>query len=414
MRVFEIDFSSEPGRHLLAAVTVRHGDRIAAAAGLASRVFGLVSPFAPGLRFVGAEASSPHLPAATRFSLGGSGLTLEDAVASCFGEGVERLSQVEQPGDVGCTLSITEARGRLTAQTFALAERLVPMSTQVDWLEASDLATGETVLVPADWCLRRAVDGPLRMADTALSTGVAAGPSSEAAAVRAMLEAIERDAVALWWIGGQRGRPVALETSGLDGVAAMAATLRGDVVERVTWLLDVTTDLGVPCVVALSTAQDGRGLACGMAARLSVGAAARAALLELCQMEMAIGMAEGRRAERGVAALSAADQMHLARAAQIDASACELLNPKGQPKVAPPRIETDDTLAFAALQQVFADQKIDVALVDLTRDSHGVPVIVAVTPALQRLPSGVTTQRLTDVAQKTGGGAHWTHGLSLL
>ena len=72
-------------------------------------------------------------------------------------------------------------------------------------MTARSLATGSDVLVPADWCVRRA---PRRMGlqpPWILGSGVAAGPDWDWAASRALLELIERDAVALWWLGGHRG-----------------------------------------------------------------------------------------------------------------------------------------------------------------------------------------------------------------
>jgi YcaO cyclodehydratase, ATP-ad Mg2+-binding len=51
-----------------------------------------------------------------------------------------------------------------------------------------------------------------------LSTGCAAGVTVAAATLRALLELIERDAVALWWRGGRRGRAI-----GSDDEAGRAA-----------------------------------------------------------------------------------------------------------------------------------------------------------------------------------------------
>ena len=71
------------------------------AARLASRMFLLRSPWAPGLRFIGAE-TRPQAPDGDEteqvsFSLSGSGEGLEEAFVSCVGEGIDRLSQIERP-----------------------------------------------------------------------------------------------------------------------------------------------------------------------------------------------------------------------------------------------------------------------------------------------------------------------------
>src|SRR5262245_66686088 len=94
---------------LLSALASRHGASMAQAAKLPSRLFLLHAPWAPGLRLVGGQAAPgrvlrddmPHPPfSLAPFSLAGSAETVEDALAACIGEAVERLSQLERPGDV--------------------------------------------------------------------------------------------------------------------------------------------------------------------------------------------------------------------------------------------------------------------------------------------------------------------------
>ena len=61
-----------------------------------------------------------------------------------------------------------------------------------------------------------------------LSTGSAAGPSRDAAALHGLLELIERDAASLWWRGGSRGRSIPPRGRGPDrGRSAAAAAAAG-------------------------------------------------------------------------------------------------------------------------------------------------------------------------------------------
>src|SRR5689334_7480669 len=84
----EIDASRDA--RLKALTDTRHGALLLSAAAWTTRTFELSSPWAAGLRFVGAEAQSPSapgiVPVATKFNLAGGGLTFEDAFASCLGE----------------------------------------------------------------------------------------------------------------------------------------------------------------------------------------------------------------------------------------------------------------------------------------------------------------------------------------
>jgi ribosomal protein S12 methylthiotransferase accessory factor len=429
-----IDFDSTDGAALLAALTARHGEALARAARLPSRLFLVRSPWAPGLRFVGGEvdaASTLRLPAQgsdpfpRRLSLAGSGEDLLDALASCLGEGVERLSQVERPGEpllqrpwpdaaeqaLPAARPLIEALLAATPDTSAAAADTTP----IHWLRGRAPASGAEALIPADWCLRRGAKGPLAIPGATLSTGCAAGATFEAAAARALLELVERDAVALWWIGGRRARPLAAEDPAMAEAVRLLGVLRQGGTGRASWLLDLTTDLAIPCIAALSVdAASGDGLACGFAARLAPEAAARAALLEMCQMELAVLVALAKREERGPAALNDVDRRHLDRARRIAADRCALLHPLGAPALPSLPPCSDAREALAALLEQLARCGIETALVDLTRPDHGIPVACAIAPQLQLLPCNMRTARLQSTIDATGGGDRWTQTVALL
>ncbi len=417
-----IDLDSAPGAALLATLAERHGEALAQVARLPDRLFLLRSPWAPGLRFVGGEVdaaralSLPEHPGGA-FSLAGSGERLEDALASCLGEGVERLSQVQRPGDAARECSYAAAAVRTLPAAQRLIEALLQGApdgpgTPVAWVRGQ--AAGREALVPADWCLRRRAKGPLAIPGAALSTGCAAGATFEAAAARAILEVVERDAVALWWIGGRRAGLLAGERPAMAEAVRLLGALRQDSRERASWLLDLTTDLGVPCVAALSVDESGKGLACGFAARLTLDGAARAAVLEMCQMELALLVALAKREARGEAALNAVDRRHLDRATRIAADRCALIHPLGAPARPdlPPCNNAGEELA--ALLAQLARHGIEVALVDLTRPELGIAVACAIAPQLQPLPCDMRTTRLQQAIDAAGGGEDRTKGVALL
>ena len=423
--VYGIEFVSKAGRELLATLAAKHGAAIAAFANAPDRIFGFISPLAPEMRFVGAQLRPHSAPGALiegpGFSLSGAALTLDGALASCLGEGVERLSQVERTGDIGFAAPILSGARNVSSQTAKLIEQVaaaspVPYAADhpIDWIAATDFITGREVTIPADWCLRRAMDGPQRMPDTALSTGVAAGATWEAAAARSILELVERDAAALWWVGGRRGRPIGLGSAELGEATRLVERIRDGEASRSSWLLDITTDLEIPCAVALSVDPEGTALACGMAARPTMMEAVSAALTEMFQMELALLVVELKRRQRGDGALNAVDLLHLARATGLDAGTCDLLHPLGTPRRATSSaaIGPDETLGW--LRATFANASIDLATIDLTRDDFGIPVVAAIAPALQRLPCGLQTERLRAMIAKTGGGRRWTGNVALL
>lgn len=423
--LLDVDLASAAGADLLERLRERHGPRMAAATSLAKRLFLLRSGDAPGLRFVGGLAEAMPLAGVARepaaFSLSGVGESIEDALAACVGEGAERLSQLERDGDVARVATLHEVAAQIlpsVADQVAAQLGASPdaPARKIDWVAAISLASGEATLVPADWCLRRAADGALRIPGQPLSLGAAAGPDMLAAARAAVLELLERDAVALWWDGGRRGRPLAADGVAMREAADLLGRLRRGSVRRASWLLDITSDLGVPAVAALSTDGAGRNLACGFAARLRRSEAACKAVLEMCQMEFGLQLAAAKAAQLGEAALDDAERRVIARNRIIDARACELLHPIGAPPtddggIAPATGDTSRDLEV--LSGVLKRHSIDVALVTLSRPELGLAAVAAIAPALQGSPSGLMTKRLQAEVVKSGGGGRWNCGAPL-
>lgn len=328
----------------------------------------------------------------------GNGMTLADAAVSCLGEAAEAWCQFEQHGSAAKPSPASDGDLHWACRGW-IGHVAGPMASCLDWAEGRDAATGRAVHAPADLVWRRPPSARVIQPPAALSTGVAAGPSHEAAAERAILELIERDAAALWWLGGSR--PRLLSPSSLAHHAAMSqlAAMRQGHGTRRTQLLDITTDHGVPAVAAASTDQSGRGLAVGIAARLTFKDAACAALREMGQMEMAAAIASAKRTESGDHALNDADKRHLARAA-FAASSCGLLEPCGEGAAT----AASDIREGRSLLQALAPHGLRIILVDLTQRGIDVPVVRAICPDLQPFSETATTIRLAKAWAKSGGG----------
>jgi ribosomal protein S12 methylthiotransferase accessory factor len=270
------------------------------------------------------------------------------------------------------------------------------------------------VLLPADICLRRSRESRDFIAPYKLGTGCAAGASFEDAALHAILELIERDAASLWWCGGRRGRPISVESEAGRGAFDLMPQLRQGADWRVSWLLDITTDIGVPCAVAISSTRDGYGFARGIAARTTMAAAVRAAIFEMCQSELAHAVVDAKRREVDEAGLNEADLRHLRRRTLINARTCELLQPLAEPNQA---FESEDRGAGQSLGAIvdrLQRMGIESLAIDLTRPIFGIPVVRVVTPGLQLEPSEISTERLMQTIGETGGGQVHTRGVALL
>lgn len=396
-----LDLCSRSGGNLLDGIASLASAELVALAGRLTRVFAIASPFAPGLHCIGGEIAIDADPAvdldAARLSVAGNGETLETALVSCLGEAADYLSQFERPGDIAAVAG--GERTNLVADGW-IAEAMSRADRTIDWIKASDASTGDIVLLPADLCLRRP---PTRRAIKpigALSSGAAAGPSFETAALRAILELCERDAAAMWWLGGCRPKRFALEHPATKAGAELLERLRQGETARRTMLLDITTDIGVPAVAAVSVGHDGRGMAYGLSSRLIASDAARAAVLEMCQMEMAAPLAETKRAQGGDAALNEADRRHLRRA-EFAAADCELLHPRDISGHA----ESGPAAAYGLKELAghLRDRGIRLFLVDHTRRDIGVAVARAVSPDLQPFSTAVSTKRFAQARRDNEG-----------
>jgi ribosomal protein S12 methylthiotransferase accessory factor len=387
-----------------------------------ARVFQLSAPEAPGLVFLGAEVDPGMIAAGhgrtALVGVGGMGLSLSSAFQSCAGEGVELLSQFETGDEplIATTAALLRDAAKGAARGFleALFARIeVSDEAPLEALPAQSLHDDATLLLPADMCLRRAPAHARFAPPFLLSTGCAAGRTKPEAVLHGLCELIERDAAGLWWRGGRRGRPLSLEDAALGEAAALLAVLRRGSDSRRTWLIDITTDLGIPAVAALSAHGDGRGFACGLGARTTLAAAARGALMEMCQIELAQAVVAAKRAESGEAKLNERDRAHITRATLIDAGACRLLHPAGVPA----RYEADPAADAEAqvrwLTERLAAAGIAAFVVDLTRPMFTIPVVRVVAPGLQIEPSQLTSARLERAIAATGGGAAHTGGVPL-
>jgi len=400
----------------------RHRALLLKAASRFARVFQLVAPDAPGLVAFGAEfdpaIADPLHAGSPLVGVSGVGLSLQEAFQGCIGEGIEYLSQLQTVSDVLLSSGPGDPAARLDPQARDFlaafsAHRLRP-GAELSWHPAKRLIAGTVALLPADLCLRRPPDQREIEPPFPLSNGSAAGTSWDAAALHGMLELIERDAASLWWRGGNRGASIPPQHEAHIMAEALLPQLRQNATGRRSWLLDITTDIGVPCVAAVSCSTNGFGFACGLAARPTLRAAARSAILEMCQLELALAVVEAKCRESGQAALNNRDQGHRRRATLIDADRCPLLQPVPERKRHLTIEAADPGVALQLIGNRLGQFGIETFGLNLTRPQLAVPVARVIAPGLQPEPSEIITPRLADMITQTGGGMQYTDGVALI
>ncbi|MGY4771207.1 TOMM precursor leader peptide-binding protein [Kribbella sp. CWNU-51] len=154
--------------------------------------------------------------------------------------------------------------------------------TELDWVPADSLVTGEEVWIPL---LATHLGYRPPTAATlfpATSNGFAAWPDRDGATVRALLEVIERDAFAIAWSHRLPGRCVAAAEVPDEQTRAIAAAYARRGVEIVVHLLPCDTVASV--ALAIMWSDQAPAAVIGVSAALDPIAAARSAVLEAGQV----------------------------------------------------------------------------------------------------------------------------------
>lgn len=366
------------------------------------RTFRLPMRHAPGAFFFGAMASPERfaIPGQPATGVGGRGLTLRRAFESCIGEAAEYLSFIAR-GDEPTVNG--DGRGGLDANELAWVAGALGIDGErrlgeLDWIATRSLADGRGVMFPAELVLRRPA-AKRKTVRAAESAGVGAGPTRETAILSGLLEVIERDAVALWWYGGTAARSVGPDLAEDPEFDRFITALRGDS-DRIWWLLDITSDIGVPTFAALSAEWDGRAVVAGSSAGLDARAAARSAVLEMCQMELAQELALDKLARDGEAALGPRDRLWIARARGLTLDSSPQLLARA-PARAGELLPNSGNLIAAVIERL-RGRGLEAYAVDLTRPDLAIPVVRVIVPGLQSAKPEWITPRLAAAAESNG------------
>ncbi|MDE0391058.1 MAG: TOMM precursor leader peptide-binding protein [Rhodospirillales bacterium] len=238
------------------------------------------------------------------------------------------------------------------------------------------------------------------------SNGCAAGNTLAEAIVQGFYELAERDAFAIWWYN--RLRAPAVDLSSFDDAYLAAASAQYARYERELWMLDVTSDIGIPTFVALSRRLDAEteDIIYGAGAHADPRVAALRALCELNQCLTWLpqpGKSDGRPMIDDPLALwwwktaRLADCSWLAPAA--DAPLCTASTY--------PVIETTDTRDdVKTCRALIEARSMEFLVLDQTRPDVGMPVARVVVPGMRHFWARFAPGRLYDVPVSMGCREH--------
>jgi bacteriocin biosynthesis cyclodehydratase domain-containing protein len=270
----------------------------------------------------------------------------------------------------------------------------------MDWTPVWSLLSGQQRLLPTGMLYFKPdmVSQPTSV--RADSNGNAAGASLEDAIMQAFFELVERDAVALWWYNRTRHAEVSLDSFDDPWVSRLPELYRR--IGRRIWVLDVTSDLGVPAMAAISRRTDkpAQDIMFGFGAHFDPRIALRRALTELGQLLPAVVDA------RADGSGYQATEPHL-RAWWTGATVNNqpyLLPDTGQaPRTAASyRYTSSGRLDLADICAVVRNAGLDIMILDQTRPDINMPVAKVVVPGLRHFWPRFAPGRLFEVPVRLG------------
>ncbi len=344
----------------------------------------------------------------------GKGSTAEQGEASALMEAIERYSGIFQGDEIRETrrftdfpsgdailpndvLLFSDAQYRHDQAPAPDADD-TPMparfdrSTKIEWSPVWSLRDERFKYLPTS-LLYFFYRGPGQI--NADSNGCAAGNTLAEAIVQGFLELVERDAYAIWWYN--QLRRAAVDLSQFDD--SYIRDLQSQLAEtgRRLWVLDVTSDLGIPTFVAVTHwTQDGQeNIEFGSGAHFDTRIALLRALTELNQF-LSIGLMGGGKGDKS--SLDGTTPLRL-----LDHP---FLTPTGKPAVRPVSEAKfgglDTREQVTACVRIAQREGLDFLVLDQTRPDIGVPVVRVIVPGLRHFYRRFAPGRLYDVPVKLG------------
>jgi oxazoline/thiazoline synthase len=345
----------------------------------------------------------------------GKGSTAEQGEASALMEAIERYSGIFQGDEIRAKRRFADFP---SGDAIAPNEVLLFSDAQVRQAGAptpgSDVPYGLPVLFDRSariewspvWSLR---DARFKYLPTTLmyffyrgaaafaadSNGCAAGNTREEAIVQGFLELVERDAYAIWWYNRLQ-RPE-LDLGQFDDSYIRDLQKQLAQTGRRLWVLDVTSDLGIPAFVAITHwMQNGReNIEFGSGAHFDPSIALLRALTELNQF-LSLGLMGGGTGEKS--SLDGAAPFRLEDHPYLIPSGGPMAQPESSSKFG--HLDTlEQVMACVSLAK---QAGLDFLVLNQTRPDIEAPVVRVIVPGLRHFYRRFGPGRLYDVPVELG------------
>jgi oxazoline/thiazoline synthase len=344
----------------------------------------------------------------------GKGSTAEQGEASALMEAIERYSGIYQGDEIRVTRRFTDfpAGDAIVPNDVMLFsdaqyrqdqptadgphEHATPppfdRSAEIEWSPAWSLRDQRFKYLPTS-LLYFFYRGPGQI--SADSNGCAAGNTLAEAIVQGFLELVERDSYAIWWYN--RVPRAQVDLGQFDD--SYIRDLRTQLAEtgRRLWVLDVTSDLGVPTFVAMThwIANGQENIEFGSGAHFDARIAVLRALTEVNQF-LSIGLMGGGKGEKS--SLDGTTPLRLQDYPYLTPTDAPPARPASDSKFG--RLDTREQVA--ACVDIAKRAGLDFLVLDQTRLDIDVPVVRVIVPGMRHFYRRFAPGRLYDVPVKLG------------
>lgn len=232
----------------------------------------------------------------------GKGKTKLQATVGCIAEAIERYNcTFTQQEEIRCCYQDIEKDGihpslllNFSDKQYKNREKTnekevgfnrVPKpydNSEIGWTSVYSMTHDRFRYVPSSYCyLHYPFEKDVEICP-GNSNGCASGNSLEEAIFYALLEVIERDAVAIWWYNRLK-RP-SIDLKSINDPSLDQIQIRFKKADREIYVLDLTTDLQIPCYVAVSWKLNGCQIFFGTGSHIHTNMAILRAINELNQV----------------------------------------------------------------------------------------------------------------------------------
>jgi len=297
-----------------------------------------------------------------------------------------------------------ERLNRECSAFYAIVPPPFDESRRIAWTPVYSLTAETEKYLPTAFCYTQyPTDDESQLFCYPDTNGNAAGNSLEEAMLQGMLEVVERDSAAIWWYNMLRRPAVNLASfrdSYFEQVEEYYHALR-----RHVWVLDLTTDLGIPAFAALSARMDDGGeIVVAFGAHIEAQVGVDRAIIELNQLLSVVNVPESER-KAGKFRTNDAHFLRWLKTTTLENAPYLAPSPTLPAKTAADYPALCLPNAYDGIQYGLACVKkcgLEMLALDMTRPDIGLPVVKVVIPGLRHFWKRLAPGRLYDVPVRMG------------